>query len=83
MEPVEVRMGTQGRIVLPRELREQLGAEEGATYIAHVDDGRLVLESRDAILRRLRDRAQHARQGSVVDELVAERRRDAASEGEA
>lgn len=80
MEAIEVRIGTQGRIVLPRELREQLGAEEGATYVAHVDDGRLILESRDAILRRLRARARQLDGGPVVDELIAERRQEAAEE---
>lgn len=80
MDATEVRIGTQGRIVLPRELREQLGAEEGATYVAHVDDGRLILESRDAILRRLRGRARQLSGGPVVDELIAERRQDAGNE---
>lgn len=77
---VEVRIGTQGRLVLPRELREQLGAEEGATYLAHVDDGRLVLESRDAVLRRLQDRTRQAEGDGVVEELLAERRRAATDE---
>jgi AbrB family looped-hinge helix DNA binding protein len=80
----EVRIGTQGRIVLPREIREALGAEEGATYIARVEDGRLVLESRQVILERLR---AHYRdvvppEVSLVDELIAERRAEARREAE-
>lgn len=46
---MQVRIGTQGRIVLPRELRDRLGAEEGEVYSATVEEGRLILESRDAV----------------------------------
>ena len=83
MEPVaDVRVGTQGRIVLPRELRERLGAEEGTVYAAHVEDGRLVLESRERVLQRMRDRVRgRVSPGhSIVDELLQERRTEVARE---
>jgi AbrB family looped-hinge helix DNA binding protein len=75
----EVRVGTQGRIVLPREIRDALGAEEGATYVARVEDGALILESRETILGRLRAHAAAVDGGerSWVDELIAERRAEA------
>jgi AbrB family looped-hinge helix DNA binding protein len=80
----EVRIGTQGRIVLPREIRDALGAEEGATYVARVEDGRLVLESRAAILARMQERWRGVAppEVSLVDELIAERRAEAAREAE-
>jgi AbrB family looped-hinge helix DNA binding protein len=80
----EVRIGTQGRIVLPREIRDELGAEEGATYIARVEEGRLVLESRQAILERLQAHYRDAAPPgvSLVDELIAERRAEAQREAE-
>ncbi len=78
---MEVRIGTQGRIVLPRELRDLLGAEEGEVYSATVEDGRLILESRDAVLRRMRARfAADPDAGSPVDDLIAGRRAEAAAE---
>jgi len=79
---IEVRLGTQGRIVLPRELRDQLAAEEGAVYAARVVGGTLVLEPRDVVLQRLRERVRGtaASGESVVDELIAERRSQAAAE---
>lgn len=84
MVRADVRIGTQGRIVLPREIRDALGAEEGATYVARVEDGRLVLESRAAILARMQERWRDAAPPgvSLVDELIAERRAEAAREAE-
>jgi bifunctional DNA-binding transcriptional regulator/antitoxin component of YhaV-PrlF toxin-antitoxin module len=78
----EVRIGTQGRLVLARAIREELGAAEGATYVARVEDGRLILETRDAILARLRAHAAAADggDGSWVDQLIAERRAEARRE---
>jgi AbrB family looped-hinge helix DNA binding protein len=78
-DAVEVRVGSQGRIVLPSHIREQLGAEEGTVYMAHVEDeGRLVLETRDAIVRRWQSRLQAVSgDRSLADELIEERRREA------
>ncbi len=76
----EVRVGTQGRIVLPRAVRDALGAEEGAVYVATVEGDRLILEPRAAVLRRMRARLRGAAGESLVDELIAERRAEAAAE---
>ncbi|CAN5432470.1 hypothetical protein BH23ACT9_BH23ACT9_10070 [soil metagenome] len=79
---MEVRLGSQGRLVLPKALREQMGAEEGAVYQAHVEDGRLVLETRDSLLRRMQaEIARAAGQRSMSEELIAERREEARREG--
>jgi bifunctional DNA-binding transcriptional regulator/antitoxin component of YhaV-PrlF toxin-antitoxin module len=80
-----LRVGTQGRIVLPRGLREELGAEEGAVYAARVEDGALILEPPERVLRRLQDRASAASPSDVswVDELIAERRHEVRREAEA
>ena len=79
---MEVRVGSQGRLVLPRALREQLGAEEGTVYQALVEDGRLILETRDALLRRMQGEVVDAldEPRSLTDELIAERRAQAKDE---
>jgi len=82
VETYEVRLGSQGRLVIPAELREQLGAEEGAVYTAYVDDtGALVLRSREQALAELQ-RAWAPEDGDddVVAELLEERRAAAAAE---
>lgn len=75
-------LGKQGRLVIPAEIREELGLVPGDTLHVHVSGGRVVLERpQDAVaaLRRLGERVPAAR--SLVDELLAERRR-AAKDGE-
>ncbi len=79
---VTLRVGPQGRIVIPADLRRDLEIETGSTLVAHVESDRLVLERREDILARLRreTRASRAAGGSVVDELIAERRAEARRE---
>ena len=48
-KPVSVRMGNQSRIVIPSELRQALGIVSGQKLIARVEDGRLILETRESI----------------------------------
>jgi AbrB family looped-hinge helix DNA binding protein len=79
----EVRIGRQGRIVIPAEIREELGLQEGERLNARVEDDRLVLESRLAALERLRRRFREGARGrDLVAELIAERRAEARRENE-
>lgn len=82
---MEVRVGSQGRLVLPRRLREQLGAEEGTVYQASVEDGRLILETRESLLSRMQREIVDALDAprSLADELIAERRGEADREATA
>lgn len=79
---VPLRIGPQGRVVIPADMRRELEIEPGETLMAHVESRRLVLERRSEILERLRDevRGAGAPAGSVVDELIAERRAEARRE---
>jgi AbrB family looped-hinge helix DNA binding protein len=77
----DVRMGPQGRVVIPARLRQALSLDPGDVLIAHVDGDRLVLERRSAVLDRLRAAFAAVPRGvSLVDELAADRRREAARE---
>ncbi|MBS1868320.1 MAG: AbrB/MazE/SpoVT family DNA-binding domain-containing protein [Actinobacteria bacterium] len=79
---VPLRIGPQGRVVIPAEMRHELGFEPGETVLARVESRRLVLERGDEILDRLRSELRGATQSgtSMVDELLAERRREARRE---
>ena len=80
---VEVNIGKQGRLVIPSHLRRSLGLSEGDRLIAREEDGRLVLEKRETIERRLKARFAHIpKERSLVDELIAERREAAKKEAE-
>src|SRR5262249_55888693 len=79
---VALRIGPQGRVVIPAEMRRALEIEPGETLMAHVESDRLVLERREQILGRLRGelRGTVSEGVSMVDELIAERRAEAERE---
>ena len=77
----EVQVGAQGRLVIPAALRKALDLKPGDRLIARQEGERLVLERRESIEKRLQDRFRHIpKEVSLVDELIAERRAEAAKE---
>ena len=75
-----VRIGPQGRLVVPVELRRQLGLDEGSRLAIRSDGRRLILEPRSEVLRRLRRRFPGAQDASLADELAADRGAEALRE---
>lgn len=68
-------------MVLPAAIRQELGLSEGDELVAHAEGDRLVLERRETLLGELRQELRAAAgSGSLVDELIAERRREANGE---
>ena len=81
----EVEVNPQGRVTIPAQMRAELGLTPGARMIAYIEDGRLVLEDRAHLLARIQDQvmraaAEHGHTGSAVDELLTDRRAEAARE---
>lgn len=75
-----VVMGGQGRIVVPVDVRHELGLEAGDELVLHTEDGRMVLERRRSAASRLRGLYTSPATSGAVEELLDERRRAAASE---
>lgn len=83
MTHATVNVNGQGRLVIPAEMRRELGIEPGVSLVAYVERGRLVVEDRKHLIKRLQDEvAQHTAPGtpSMVDHLIAERRMEARAE---
>ena len=79
----EVRVDSQGRVVIPDHIRRAMNIGSGETLIARVRDGQLVLEKPDQILARLKTTFSDVpSEISLVDELIAERREEALREAE-
>ncbi|MGI8616583.1 MAG: AbrB/MazE/SpoVT family DNA-binding domain-containing protein [Actinomycetota bacterium] len=78
--PLPVRLGPQGRLVVPAELRKELGLTEGAELAIRSDGRRLILEPRGEVLRRIRKRFAAAGDVSLADRLSADREEDARRE---
>jgi AbrB family looped-hinge helix DNA binding protein len=79
----EVVVGDRGRLVLPSDIRAELGLEPGTRMLLSADDdGSLRLRPYRAVAQKtlgaLADLAPA--EESMVDELIAERRREAARE---
>ena len=74
-------LGKQGRLVIPAEVRAALGLAPGDHLHLHVAGARLVLQREQDAVAELRALAKDApKSRSFVDELLAERRLDAAAE---
>jgi AbrB family looped-hinge helix DNA binding protein len=75
VQQIEVKVGPLGRLVIPAVMRHALGIDAGSTLIARVEDGRLVLEKREAIEERIWNRFRAIPPDvCLADELIQERR---------
>lgn len=74
-----LQVGEDGSMEIPSELREKLGIEAGTKLVARVEGDRLVLETPAAVLARLQALFAGV-EGSMADELIAERRAEAERE---
>lgn len=82
LKPTKVRLGPDGRVVIPAAFREALGLKDGDAMIASLEDGELRLATMAAVARRVQALVrQFVPEGvSLSDELMAERRREVARE---
>ncbi len=79
-----VRVGKQGRVVLPAKQRQELGLSEGDELLSHVENGRLIFESREMLMRELQEGvSSNVPDGvSLAEELIKERRQEAKQDAE-
>lgn len=76
-----LKLGQNGRIIIPVELRHRLELKEGDELLVTVEGKRLVLETEAALLERLYTTVGEPSEGELVsDELIRERREDAQRE---
>jgi bifunctional DNA-binding transcriptional regulator/antitoxin component of YhaV-PrlF toxin-antitoxin module len=75
----KVRVGPDGRIVIPAVLRAALNVGEEDVLFARIEDGELRLSTAARMQRRVNDALREFIPAgvSLVDELIAERRREA------
>lgn len=65
--------------MLPVGVRRSLGIKDGDTLSAKIVNDQLVISSRQIALKRLREKfSSVAQEGSITDELIADRRKEAA-----
>jgi AbrB family looped-hinge helix DNA binding protein len=76
-----VKLGPQGRLVVPVELRRELGIEPGDQLVAFVENGKLIVQTREETERELLAMFE-GMEGSMSEELIRERREEARREAE-
>ena len=79
---MKVKLGPDGRVVVPAAFREALGLKEGDTLIASAGAGELKLMTIPAAVRRAQEMLREfVPEGvSLVDELIEDRRREVEDE---
>ena len=82
MQQSSTKVDRHGRVVIPAEYRRALGLREGDEVMLQLDDGSLRILTRSEAIRRAQELVTKRTKGkrSLVDELTAERRAEAARE---
>ena len=82
MESRSTKLVDGGKLVIPASFRRELGIQVGDTVVMELVDGELRVRSRDAAFAAIQNLVRgFVPEGvSVVDELIADRRAEAAKE---
>jgi AbrB family looped-hinge helix DNA binding protein len=74
----KIRMGSEGQIAIPAQIREALGLKTGDTLFASMEDGEIHLLTIPAAVRKAQALVrQYVPEGvSLVDDLLEDRRRE-------
>ncbi len=82
MIQASLTIAPNGRIVIPANMRAELGWQKGGKLLARLVDGAVVLEPIDAAIRRAQAlvRQYVPANSGLVDELIAERHKAAERE---
>ncbi len=78
-------LSAEGRVVIPASIRKALKLEPGAVLTFRVEGDDIMMTTRDSAIRKLRKMFREVpgrKDVSLVDELIAERRAEAARENE-
>ena len=82
MHSIMTKMGQGGRIVVPAKYRKELGLKPGDDVILVLEDGEVRITTLPRVIRRAQElvRRYNPEGRSLVDELIQERREEAARE---
>ncbi len=77
-----LRLGPGGRVVIPADMRDSMGLKQGDALLARLDGGALTMVTLAETVQQLQAAMRNCMPDgvSLVDELIADRRREAAAE---
>jgi len=76
-----LRIGHQGRIVIPAPMRKALGLKPGDILVGWIEEGKVILQTRRTVQEELWAMFKKVKR-SLSEELIAERREEARKEAE-
>jgi AbrB family looped-hinge helix DNA binding protein len=78
----QLTIDEQGAVTIPAPVRQAAGIKVGVPLAVYLEDGRVMIETREQLVDRIRREvaAVWTGEGSIVDDLIADRRTDAAGE---
>lgn len=78
----KAKLGPGGRLVIPAAFRKEMGLAEGEEVLLRLEDGDLTLTTRARAIDRAQElvRRHASKGGSLVDDLLDERRREVRDE---
>lgn len=82
----QAKMIKGGKLVIPAELRREFGFNDGDTLVLEREGGGLVIKTYEQVVREVQAEMKRLigpYKGSIVDELIADRRAEAAAEDRA
>nr|CAA6819257.1 MAG: Unknown protein [uncultured Thiotrichaceae bacterium] len=79
MQELSIAVGQNGRVVIPANIRQQIGIKQGQHLLISLDGEKIVLEKTTGILNRLQQRFKDI-PTSLSEELIEERRAEAVRE---
>jgi AbrB family looped-hinge helix DNA binding protein len=79
MQECTIAIGQNGRIVIPTAIRKALNLQEGQRLLLRLENQSIIMEKPADIVRKLQNRFRKIRV-SLADELIQERRQEAAKE---
>ena len=82
MTTYAANMNDQGRVVIPAPIRKELGLDGPVKLLFHLKDGVVTVETIEGAVTRVQERvaAYSTSDESAVDDLIAQRRAEAARE---
>ncbi len=76
-----MELGENGRVVIPKEVRQTLGVEKGDEVMFIIEDGEVKLTTRAALVKKLSGSFARVDKRNLTQELLDERRKEAGRKG--
>ncbi|MCY4101524.1 MAG: hypothetical protein OXF46_11505 [Rhodobacteraceae bacterium] len=81
MSLARVKIGTNGRLIVPAKLRKEIGLSDGITVVVETIEGELRVRKMEDVIHNAQERLKkYFGETSLSEELISERREEAKKE---